>query len=143
MRAITLNLELVAHTPDVETLVATAMLTTTSGARPSNLYQRLLENPEKVEEVVGRLEVQHGSILEHNRLCWRVEATETEVLETLLRCRFFSFTRLGGSSWIMSANLRTVVEYAQSCEDGFGEALVESIKGIAPTVYGFVRRRRA
>ena len=135
-----MKLELVAHTPHVETLIATAMLTTMSGARPSDLFHRLLGDREKVSRVVGRLEVQHGSILEHNRLCWVLEAAEDEVLDILLRCRFFSFTRLGESKWLMSANLRTVVEFVESRRDPFAEALVESIREVAPTVCRGLRR---
>ena len=135
-----MKLELVAHTPNVEVLIATAMLTTTSGVKPSNLFHRLLQNRERVSRVVGRLEVQHGSILEHNRLCWVLEAAEDEVLDILLRCRFFSFTRLGESKWLMSANLRTVVEFAENRRDPFAEALVESIREVAPTVYRGLRR---
>jgi len=135
-----LKLKFVAYTPNVETLIATAMLTTTSGAKPSNLFHRLLQNREKVSRVVGRLEVQHGSILEHNRLCWVLEAVEGEVLDILLRCRFFSFTRLGESKWLMSANLRTVVEFVESRRDPFAEELIEAIREVAPTVCRGLRR---
>jgi hypothetical protein len=134
-----LKLRLLASTPNVETLIATAMLTTTSGAAPSNLYHRLSANPLKVAEIVGRLEVQHGSIVEHNRLNWLLEAEEGEVLKILLANRFFTFTRFGSNQWLVSANLRTVVEYAAE-RDEFGELLMESIKERLPSVYAFGRR---
>jgi len=137
-----LKLELVAHTPHVETVIATAMLTTMRGARPSAIFRGLLRKPGRVAGIVGGLEVQHGSILEHNRLCWLLEAGDGEVLDILLRCRFFSFTRLGGSKWLVSANLRTVVEFAGNRRGAFADALVESIREIAPTVYGRLRRDR-
>ena len=133
-----MKLELVVHTPNVETMIATSMLTTTSGAQPSTLYDRLLTKPEKVREVVGRVEVQHGNILEHNRLVWLLEATDDEVLEATLDTRFLNFTRLGETRWLVSGNLRAVVEYAQSRKTPLTAALMASVKDVAPNVYGFL-----
>lgn len=129
-----MKLELVAHTPDIEVLIAAAMLTTTSKMEPSQIFHSLSKNPTRVARVLGRLEVQHGSVLDHNRLCWVLEATESEVLDILLRNRFFSFTRLDGTRWLLSSNLRTAIRYAQRHQDFFGEALVESIYKVAPTI---------
>jgi len=129
-----LRLKLVAHTPDVEALIATAMLTTTSGSGPSAIFRRLSRDPTRVARLVGRLEAQHGSILEHNRFCWILEAVEGEVLDILLKSRFFNFTRLDESRWMLSCNLRTAVECAQGSRDPFAEALVDSIRGAAPTI---------
>jgi len=134
-----MKLTLLASTPNVDTLIATAMLTTTSGAAPSNLYHKLSTNPEKVSEIVGRLEVQHGSILEHNRLNWLLEAGEGDVLKVLLVNHFFTFTRLGSQKWLVSANLRAVVEYSAE-GDEFGKLLLESIRDKLPSVYSFGRR---
>ena len=133
-----MKLELVVHTPNVETMIATSMLTTTSGAQPSTLYDRLLSKPEKVREVVGRVEVQHGNILEHNRLVWLLEATDDEVLEATLDTRFLNFTRLGETRWLVSGNLRAVVDYAQSRKTPLTAALMASVKDVAPNVYGFL-----
>ncbi len=129
-----MKLELLCHTPDVETLIATAMLTTTSGAQPSTLYKRLKNDPEKARTAVGRLELQHGSILEHNRFTWTLEATEGEVLRIILENRFFIFTPIGESKWLMSANLRTLLEYSEKKRDGFGDALVDSVRELAPSL---------
>ncbi len=134
-----MKLRLLTSTPGVDTLIATAMLTTTSGAAPSSLYHRLSANPQKVSEIVGRLEVQHGSILEHNRLCWLLEAGEGDVLKVALANRFFTFTRLGSSQWLVSANLRALVEYSAE-GDELGNHLLESIKERLPQVYAFGRR---
>lgn len=123
-----MRLELVTHTTDIEAMIATAVLTTTSKSKPSALFRRLKKDPERVANILGRIEVQHGSVLDHNRLCWRMEATDTEVLEVLLRHRFFSFTRLDGSDWLLSSNLRTAIRYVQENEgDPFSEALIGSI----------------
>jgi hypothetical protein len=136
-----LNLRLLASTPAVETIIATAMLTTTSGVAPSTLFHRLSTNPEKVAEVVERLGVQHGSILEHNRLNWFLEASEGEVLKILLTNRFFTFTRLSSNRWLVSANLRTVLE-SQAMGGDFSKLLLESISNVAPSIYTFARRMR-
>jgi hypothetical protein len=135
-----LRITLVAHTPDVEVMVAASMLTTTSGAQPSTLHERLQAKPEKVREVVGRLEVQHGNVLEHNRLIWLVEATRDEAMDVMLDTRYLTFTKLGDGRWLMSGNLRTVAEYAHQKDTGFTKKLVESVKGVAPTIHGYIRR---
>jgi hypothetical protein len=123
-----LRLELVTHTTDIEAIIATAVLTTTSKSKPSALFRRLKKDPERVANILGRIEVQHGSVLDHNRLCWRVKATDEEVLEVLLRNRFFSFTRLEGSDWLLSSNLRTAIRYIQEYQgDPFSEILRGSI----------------
>ena len=134
-----MRVKLVNHTQNIETLIATSMLTTTSGAQPSILYDRLLHKPKKIKDIVGRLEVQHGNILEHNRLTWIVESSPDEVLEILLRNRFFTFTRLAESRWLVSSNLRTVVEYASSNDNEFSKQILESISSIAPQVHSFVK----
>ncbi|UCD44589.1 MAG: FAD-dependent thymidylate synthase [Candidatus Bathyarchaeota archaeon] len=137
-----MKLKLVAHTPDVETLIATAMLTTTSGAKPSTIFSRLLKKGEKVGEIVGRVEAQHGSILEHNRLDWIVEATEREVLDVLLDRRFYSVSELGTGRWLMSANVRTVVETISGSEGEFTAALIASLTEVVPNLSGCHRRGR-
>jgi hypothetical protein len=136
-----LKLRLLASTPAVETIIATAMLTTTSGVAPSTLFHMLSTNPKKVTELVERLEVQHGSILEHNKLNWFLEASEGEVLKVLLINRFFTFTRLGSNRWLVSANLRTVLE-SQAQGGDFASLLVESLSGVAPSIYSLARRMR-
>jgi hypothetical protein len=129
-----LRLELVAHTPNIETMIATSMLTTTSGAQPGTLYDRLLNRPGKVKEVVGRAEVQHGNILEHNRLVWLLEATDGEVLEATLDTSYLTFTRLDGNRWLLSGNLRAAVEYAQKKKTPLTEAIAASVKRVAPDI---------
>lgn len=134
-----MRLTLLSSTQAVETLVATAMLTTTSGVAPSTLFHRLLADQVKVRDVVGRLEVQHGSILEHNRFSWLLEAGEDEVLRVLLANRFFSFSRLGSRSWLASADLRAVLEYTDEGGE-MGEALINTLEEVVPTIHG---QRRA
>ncbi|MCW4048688.1 MAG: hypothetical protein NWE89_03020 [Candidatus Bathyarchaeota archaeon] len=136
-----MNLRLITSTSDIETMIATSMLTTTSGALPSRLYERLKVNPDKVKDILGRVEVQHGNILEHNRLIWELEATDPEVMEIILDTRFLTFTRLNEGRWLVSGDLRTVAEYAQSKSSEFTEALTRSIKDVAPNIAGFLGRK--
>ena len=137
-----MKLRLVAHTPNVEAMVATSMLTTTSGAQPSTLYDRLQRKPDKVNEIVGRVEVQHGNILEHNRLVWELETLESAVTEAMLDTRFLTFTRLENGMWLVSGNLRAVIEYAQAKKSPLTDALVASIMEVAPMVHGFAEAGR-
>jgi len=132
------KLSLIAHSPDVETLIATSMLTTTSGAAPSTLYDRLRSRPVKVADVVSRASVQHGNILEHNRFIWRLEASRDEVLEILLRSKYFNVTEASPGVWVLSCSLRTIAEYHQTHPDRFSRALLESIKEAVPHIYGFI-----
>ena len=135
-----MRIRLIANTPNVEVMVATSMLTTTSGAQPSTLYDRLQSNPEKVRQVVERLEVQHGNVLEHNRLIWLVQASSEEIMDVLLCTRHLSFNRLADTKWLMSGNLRAVVEYSQHKDTEFARRLIESVKGVAPTIHRSIRR---
>lgn len=135
-----MRLELVTHTTDIDTIIATAVLTTTSRSKPTTLFHRLKKDPERVADILSRIEVQHGSILDHSRLCWRMEATDREVLEILLKNRFFSFTRLDGSRWLLSSNFRTAIRYIQENEgDLFSKVLINSIPESLSTVFDKIR----
>jgi hypothetical protein len=135
-----MQIKLLTHTPYIESLVATAMLTTTSSVPPAIFFERLKKNPEQVKKIVSRLEIQHGSILEHNSLVWQVEANQEEILKILLECVFFNFTRLGATNWLLSCNLRTLVEYFFFSPNEFSRLLLDSMKHVAPTIYSSTRR---
>lgn len=122
-----MNLELITHTIELDVLIATAVLTTTSKSKPSTIFHKLKKDPKRVANILSRIELQHGSIFDHNRLCWRMEATDNEVLEVLLKNRFFTFTRIKDSTWLLSTNLRTAIRYIQGNKDSFSIALQESI----------------
>lgn len=135
-----MKLKLITHSPNVEAVVATSMLTTTSGAQPSVLYERLLNKPEKVKEIVSRIEVQHGNILEHNRFIWELEASVNEVLEIFLYSCFFKVTKLGDQRWIISANLRTIIEYSHDHSNAFIKMILDSVNEAAPQIHEFMKR---
>jgi hypothetical protein len=98
----------------------------------------LLANPEKVKGIVGRAEIQHGNILEHNRVIWELEASSEEVMEVTLNSKFINFTKLENSRWIVSSNLRSIAEYSQNYSDEFIDMIIESIREITPHIYGFL-----
>ena len=135
-----MKLRLVAYSPEIETTIATSMKTTTSGAMPSTLFDRFKDRSEKVADIVSRIEVQHGNILEHNRLIWSLEASRDRVLDIMLRTKFLNITELGGDRWVVSGNLRSVIELHLVHRDDFTEALVETIKEASPRIYDFIRR---
>ncbi len=135
-----MKLRLVAHSPEIETTIATSMKTTTSGAMPSTLFNQFKDRPEKVTDIVGRVELQHGNILEHNRLVWSLEAPRGRVLDIMLRTKFLNFTELGDDRWVVSGNLRSVIELYRAHRDDFTVVLVETIQEASPRIYDFIRR---
>ena len=123
-----MRLELITHTTDADVVIATAVLTTTSKLKPSTLFYRLKKDQKRVNDILSRIEVQHGSILDHNRLCWILEANDSEVLDIFLKHRFFSFTKIDKSKWLLSANFRTAIRYIdKNKEDLFSKALIDTI----------------
>ena len=134
-----MKVQLVSYSPDIETMIAVSMLTTTSGAMPSTLFDRLKSKPEKVADIVSRVEVQHGNILEHNRLVWSIEASKEEVLDVMLKTKFLTITEYN-DQWVVSGNLRSVIELYQAERTEFTDALVDTIKVASPRIYDFIRR---
>jgi len=135
-----MKLRLVSYSPEIETTIATSMKTTTSGAMPSTLFNRFKDRPDKVADIVSRVELQHGNILEHNKLVWSFEAPRGRVLDIMLRTKFLNFTELGDARWVVSGNLRSVIELHMSHRDDFTEALVETVREASPRIYEFIRR---
>jgi len=133
-----MRLRLLAHTPDVEELIATAALTTASRRTPHEIYERLRERADKVEKVLRGIILKHGTVLEHNRLVFLAEADEREMLSTLLANRFFEATRLGEGRWLLSCSLRTALSVLMSDADvpeGLREGLSEALGEVAPTIW--------
>ncbi len=127
-----MRLRLLSYTQDIEVIIATALLTTSTPSNPIDIYRRLLRDPEKLRAILNRVELHHGSLLEHNQLCWLLEASKDEVLEILMKSHFFYVTPLGGSNWLLSSNLRTALRYVQRHRDAFSEALMETMRVVVP-----------
>lgn len=129
-----MRLKLLSYTQDTEAIIATALLTTSTPSSPVSIYRRLMRDPERVRAILGRVELHHGSLLEHNQLCWLLEASRDEVLELLMKSHFFYVTPLDESRWLLSSNLRTALRYVQRYRDEFSRALMESIRAVAPNL---------
>ena len=135
-----MEMRLLAATPDAELLIAAAMLTTCSGERPSDIYITLKGDERRVHKLLRRLVLKHGSVLEHNRLVFLAEAEEGEVLALLLAHRFFEVSKLGERRWLLSCNLRTVLEVLsgegrEKLPKGVREALIKALKQVAPRLH--------
>src|SRR5437867_10172183 len=59
------------------------------------------------------LELGHYDILEHNSITWLVEAGEKDVLSLMNSSKFFEKSRVDEERWIVTRNLRVLVELAQ------------------------------
>jgi len=132
------ELELLAASPEVETIIATAMLTTCSREGPSELLERLRRDPKKVRKLVKALSLKHGSVIEHNRFVFLAAAKDEEILELLLASHFIEASRLGDGRWLLSCNLRTIVELLtgqHNLPPGAREGFLKAIKEFAPTFW--------
>jgi len=139
-----LRLRLIAVTPEVETITATAVLTTSSKRTPQEIYRSLRVRRDRVEKVLGGLMLKHGSVLEHNRLVFLAEADESEVLKLLLANRFFEVTPLGEGKWLISCCLRTAIATltgGHELPEGVQEGLSEALRQTAPTLWRKVVER--
>jgi len=133
-----MKLRLVAYTPDIEELIATAALTTASRRTPQEIYKSLRERKERVQKILKGIILKHGTVLEHNRLVFLAEADEHEILTTLLANRFFEVTRLGERTWLISCSLRIALSVLMDNPDvpeGLREGLSEALKEVAPTIW--------
>jgi len=133
-----LELKLIYHTPKVEELLATAVLTTCSKRGPISHFKRFSAKPDRVRKILKRVILKHGSVLEHNRFLWIVHARDDEILNLSVRHRFIEFSKLGGDAWLMSCNLRTMLEVIQSERGAVAEAMLDALKRASPTIYGRV-----
>jgi len=136
-----MKLEIISKTADMERLIVTSVLTTTSGKKPSRLFNELETNPNKVKKILRKLEVQHGSVLDHNILCMHLYGRESEVLDILLKSSYFSITKIENDEWIISSNLRTIIRYIQNYDDEFSRKLYDIVKTVTPNINLNVARR--
>ena len=132
MGCVKLKVKLIACTPAPDLIAGAA----TRGCQSRKSAAELLKSEEEklrkaLKTAVGR---GHRSVLEHNRALWLVErVSEREILRQCMGCKFLEISRLGGDSWILSANLRTVLELAESGRNELIDKLVESMRNISPT----------
>ena len=137
---------LVSFEPDLERVCAAAMRSCYSPHSGYELFtytgtDRVLEG-EKVfdqERVAGLLrravELGHYDILEHNSISWLAEAGEKDILSLLNSSRFFEASRLDENRWLITTNLRVLVELARGInQTSLTKELVTTLDKAAPSI---------
>ena len=141
-----MRVRLVSFEPDLERVCAAAMRSCYSPHPGYELFtytgtDKVLEG-EKVfdqERVAGllkrALELGHYDILEHNSISWLAEADAKDVLLLLNSSRFFEASRLDENRWLITTNLRVVVELARgSNQTPLAGELVATLDKAAPNI---------
>jgi hypothetical protein len=83
------------------------------------------------------LELRHYDILEHNSISWLIEAEEREILTLLETSKFFETSRIGENRWLLTTNLRVLVELARMhWEQPLTRDLIATLSECAPIVAG-------
>ena len=141
-----MNVQLVSFEPDLERVCAAAMRSCYSPHPGYELFaytspDKALEG-EKVfdhERILGllkrSLELGHYDILEHNSITWLVEADEQDILSLMNSSKFFETSRVDGMRWIVTTNLRVLVELARSKNPtALSRGLVSTLTTAAPNI---------
>ncbi len=141
-----MRVRLVAYEPDMERVCAAAMRSCYSPHPGYQLFthtspDKLLEG-EKVfdQERIGgllkrALELGHYDILEHNSLTWLAETEEKDILALLDSSKFFETSRLNENRWLITTNLRVLVELTRKpAQQSLTKELVASLGTAAPNV---------
>ena len=91
---------------------------------------------ERISGLLKRsLELGHYDILEHNSITWLVEADEKDILSLLNSSKFFETSRVDQHRWIVTTNLRVLVELARSNEpSSLSEELIATLNTAAPNI---------
>ncbi len=144
--SIELHARLVAYEPDLERVCAAAMRSCYSPHPGYELFthtdpDRTLEgekvfDPERISGLLKRaLELGHYDILEHNSITWLTEASEEEILTLLNSSKFIETSRLDEKRWLITTNLRVLVELARGDKQStMTRELVSSLTIAAPNV---------
>ncbi len=81
------------------------------------------------------LELGHYDILEHNSLTWLAETEEKDILALLDSSKFFETSRLNENRWLITTNLRVLVELTRKpAQQSLTKELVASLGTAAPNV---------
>ena len=141
-----MNVQLVSFEPDLERVCAAAMRSCYSPHPGYELFaytspDKALEG-EKVfdhERILGllkrSLELGHYDILEHNSITWLLEADEKDILSLMNSSKFFETSRVDEMRWIVTTNLRVLVELARSKNlTALSRELVSTLTTAAPNI---------
>ena len=137
---------LVGFEPELERVCAAAMrscysahpgyelFTYTSSDKP--LEGEKVFDHERISGLLKRsLELGHYDILEHNSITWLVEAEDGDILSLMDSSRFFETSRIDSQRWIVTTNLRVLVELARSSsQKPLAKELVETLNTAAPNI---------
>ena len=141
-----MRVQLVAYEPDLERVCAAAMRSCYSPHPGYELFSHTSDKKplegEKVfdaERIGGllrrALELGHYDILEHNSITWLAEAEEKEILDLMESSKFFETSKIDEKRWIVTTNLRVLVELARSNHGGqLTNELVATLKEAAPII---------
>ena len=151
----TVKVQLVGFEPDLERVCAAAMRSCYSPHPGYQLFahtssDKALEG-EKVfdeERITGllrrSLELGHYDILEHNSITWLVNASEKDILSLLDSSKFFETSQVDEEKWIITTNLRVLVELARAknpppLSREFVATLITAAPNIASTLAATVK----
>ena len=141
-----MNVQLLSFEPDLERVCAAAMRSCYSPHPGYELFaytspDKALEGEkvfdhERISGLLRRsLELGHYDILEHNSITWLVEATEKDILSLMNSSKFFETSRVDEKRWIVTTNLRVLVELARSENPTpLSEELIATLTTAAPNI---------
>lgn len=141
-----MHVQLVSFEPDLERVCAAAMRSCYSPHPGYQLFaytspDKALEgekvfDADRITSLLKRsLELGHYDILEHNSITWLVEAGEEDILSLMNASKFFETSRVDEKRWIVTTNLRVLVELARSKKPGpLGMELVSTLTTAAPNI---------
>src|SRR5213076_951085 len=141
-----MRVRLVGYEPDLERVCAAAMRSCYSPHPGYELFTHTSQDKvldgEKIfdtERIGGllkrALELGHYDILEHNSITWLVEADEKEILSLMNSSKFFETSRVDEERWIVTTNLRVLVELARAKNPTLlNKELVSTLNSAAPNI---------
>jgi len=91
---------------------------------------------ERISGLLKRsLELGHYDILEHNSITWLVQADEKDILYLMNSSKFFETSRVDEDRWIITTNLRVLVELARAKNPThLSTELVSTLNAAAPNI---------
>ena len=141
-----MKVQLVTFESDLERVCAAAMRSCYSPHPGYQLFahtspDKALEgekvfDQERISGLLKRsLELGHYDILEHNSITWLVEADEKDILSLLNSSKFFETSQVDENRWIITTNLRVLVELARSKDPSIlSRELVSTLNSAAPNI---------
>ena len=140
------RVQLITFEPDLERVCAAAMRSCYSPHPGYQLFtytspDKALEgekvfDEERISGLLKRsLELGHYDILEHNSITWLVDAGEKDILSLINSSKFFETSRIDEERWIVTTNLRVLVELARGKDQTLlSRELVSTLNTAAPNI---------